>query len=254
MSDIFREVEEDVRREQAKKLWDRYGIYVIGAAVLIVAITAGYRGWEWYTAKKAAESGAEYYAAMQLAREGNVDEARVAFDALAAKGGGVGTLASLRAAAAMAQSGDREGAVAEFDAIANRSGVQADLRNVARVRAAYVLLDMNDRAGVEQHVADLADSGSVWRASARELLGLAAYQDGDIETATARFEELLADSDTPSDMRARAQLMVSLIAADRPSAASASDSAEEASTPETEAAEPASADESSTQSGTADTQ
>ncbi len=45
MSDIFREVEEEVRREQAKKLWDRYGAYVIGVAVLLVAVTAGYRGW-----------------------------------------------------------------------------------------------------------------------------------------------------------------------------------------------------------------
>ncbi len=46
MSDIFREVDEDLRREQFKRLWDRFGTYVIGLAVLIVVVTAGYRGWD----------------------------------------------------------------------------------------------------------------------------------------------------------------------------------------------------------------
>ena len=45
MSDIFREVDEDIRRDQIKKLWDRFGPYVLGLALLIVLGTAGYRGW-----------------------------------------------------------------------------------------------------------------------------------------------------------------------------------------------------------------
>lgn len=215
MSDIFREVEEEVRRDQAKKLWDRYGAYVIGVAVLIVAVTAGYRGWEWYSARQAAEAGAEYYAAMQLARDGKTAEAEAAFNEIAAGSGGVATLARLRAAAVTAEAGDKQAAIAEYDAVAGRAGVQRDLRNVARVRAAYILLGMGDRAGVEQRVGDLAVEGNIWRASARELLGLAAYQAGDLDTATQRFDEILADNETPSDMRARAQLMVSLLAADR---------------------------------------
>ncbi len=215
MSDIFREVEEEVRREQAKELWDRYGIYIIGVAVLIVLGTAGWRGWEWYSAKLAAENGAAYYEAMQLARDGKAQEAETAFDALAGKGGGIATLARLRAAATMAANGDRPGAVGEYDAIANNSGIQSDLRNVARVRAAFLLLEDGDRAGVEQRVGEMAAEGNMWRASARELLGLAAYQAGDLEVASQRFEELLGDPETPSDMRVRAQLMMSLLAADR---------------------------------------
>jgi hypothetical protein len=227
MSDIFREVEEDVRREQAKALWDRYGIYVIGVAVLIVLATAGWRGWEWYSARQAANAGSEYYAAMQLARDGKIDEAETAFDEIAAKGGGVGTLARLRAAATKAEAGDKQGAVAEYDAVASGIGVQTDLRNVARVRAAYLLLGMNDRAGVEQRVGELATEGSKWRASAREILGLAAYQAGDYDTAAARFEEVLGDPESPSDMRSRAQLMMSLLSADRPSTTDAAKSATE---------------------------
>lgn len=215
MSDIFREVEEDVRREQAKELWDRFGAYVIGVAVLIVVVTAGWRGWEWYSAQQAAQAGAEYYEAMQLADDGKSEEAQAAFEAIAKEGGGFGTLARLRAAAGKAAAGDAQGALADYDAIASNSALPVDLRNVARVRAAYLQLEANDRAGVEQRVGQMAVEGNPWRASARELLGLAAYQAGDYEVATQRFEELLGDNETPQEMRARAQLMIALLAADR---------------------------------------
>jgi len=215
MSDIFREVEEDVRREQLKRLWDRYGILVIGVALLIVLGTAGYRGWEWYSARQAAFRGAEFYEAMQMQRAGQTGEAEAAFSEIAAKGGGFATLARLSAAASRLEAGDAAGAVSEYDAVSSGAGVEQGLKDVARIRAGYVLLDENDRAGVEQRVAALADDGGPWRNSARELLGLAAYQDGDLEEATRRFDEILADSDTPRDMRTRAQLMVTLLAAER---------------------------------------
>src|SRR5258708_8443911 len=57
LSDIFQEVDEEVRREQLKKLWDRYGIYAVIAAFLVVAGIAAWRGYSWLEAKKAAEAG-----------------------------------------------------------------------------------------------------------------------------------------------------------------------------------------------------
>ena len=45
MADIFQEVDEEVRREQLKKLWDRYGLLVVILAILIVA---GVGAWRFY--------------------------------------------------------------------------------------------------------------------------------------------------------------------------------------------------------------
>ncbi len=44
MADIFSEVDEEVRRERLKQLWDRYGIFLIALAVLIVAGIGAWRG------------------------------------------------------------------------------------------------------------------------------------------------------------------------------------------------------------------
>jgi hypothetical protein len=77
--DVFREVDEEVRREQLKKLWDRYSIYLIALAVLIVAAIGGWRGYEYWVAKKAAAAGADFEAAMTLSDEGKLAEAEGAF-------------------------------------------------------------------------------------------------------------------------------------------------------------------------------
>jgi hypothetical protein len=97
VSDIFREVDEEVRREQLKKLWDRYGNYVVVAAVLLVAAVAAWRAYMWWEARKAAETGAAFEAATALAEAGKRSEAEAAFAKIAADGtAGYRILARLR--------------------------------------------------------------------------------------------------------------------------------------------------------------
>src|SRR5215813_3364606 len=86
VADIFQEVDEEVRREQLKKLWDRYGIFAIGAAVLLVLAVAGWRGYEWWVSKQAAQLGDAFVAAVTLSDEGKHAEAEAAFANLAAQG------------------------------------------------------------------------------------------------------------------------------------------------------------------------
>ena len=86
VSDIFHEVDEEVRREQLKKLWDRYGNYVAAAAVLLVLAVAAWRAYMWWEAKKAAETGAAFEAAITLAESGKRSEAEAAFADIAGHG------------------------------------------------------------------------------------------------------------------------------------------------------------------------
>ncbi|MEI9929239.1 MAG: hypothetical protein WDM89_01380 [Rhizomicrobium sp.] len=41
MSDIFHEVEEDVRRERFEKLWKQYGDYAVAALAVVILAIAG---------------------------------------------------------------------------------------------------------------------------------------------------------------------------------------------------------------------
>ena len=84
MSELFDEVDEEVRRDQLKKLWDQYSIYIVAGALLIIAAVGGWRGYEYLEAKKAAEAGAAFDKAVELSEQNKHAEAEAAFTDLAA--------------------------------------------------------------------------------------------------------------------------------------------------------------------------
>src|SRR5262245_35720583 len=67
VSDIIREVDEELRRERFEKLWRKYGTYALGLAALVVLAVAGYIQWQHYTAGQREERARQYEAAIQLA-------------------------------------------------------------------------------------------------------------------------------------------------------------------------------------------
>ena len=103
MSELFDEVDEDVRRDQLKKLWDQYSIYIVAGALLIIASVGGWRGYEYLEAKKAAGAGAAFDKAVELSEQNKHTEAEAAFADLAAKApSGYRVLARLRTATEVA--------------------------------------------------------------------------------------------------------------------------------------------------------
>lgn len=247
MTDIFKEVEEDIRRDQLKKLWDQFGPWVIGLAILIVVVTAGYRGWIYWEQRQAEASGDRFIAATKLTADGKHDEAIAAYEALAANGSGAyPVLARFSIATEKARAGDKAGAVAEFDKIAADKSASSEVRNLAQMRAAILLVDTATPEELQARIGNLAATGNPWRLTAREMLGLAAYRTGDYETARKYFDQIASDQETPPDMRQRSRLMLSLIASElgpeppatpAPAAAApADDSATSDATPTGEAA------------------
>ncbi len=214
MADIFKEVDEDLRREQLKKLWDRFGPFVIGLAILIVVATAGYRGWVYWQERQAQATGDRFIAALDLAAKGEHEQAIAALKAIEANGSGqYPVLAGFRVASEMAAAGKTQDAIQEYDAIAAKSGASGAVKALARLRAAALLVDSASLADMEKRLGDLASTGNVWRHNARELLGLTAWRVGDYEAARKYFDEINSDQESPADLRQRAQVMLSLITA-----------------------------------------
>lgn len=214
MSDIFHEVDEDLRRDRAKALWDKYGIYVLGLAVAIVLATAGLRGWQYWQETRAQASGDRYLAALQLIDEGKFDEAGKAFEALAGDGSGdYPALAMFGLADSRLDAGDFDGAVKEFDKISSGGTGDPMLTDIARLRAGMILVDHGSRQDVESRLSALAEGQSPVRHSARETLGLAAWKAGDLEAAQKHYSQLLGDPAAPEVMRQRADLALAVITA-----------------------------------------
>jgi hypothetical protein len=211
VSELFDEVDEEVRREQFKKLWDKYSIYFIGLMVLIVAAAAGWQGYKYLEAKKAAEAGAAFEKAVELSEQGKHAEAETAFADLAAKAPpGYRTLSRLRAAAEAAAR-DPKAAAKMYDEIAADRSVGGEWQDLAKIRAAGLLLDSASYADMQQRLESSATPKSTFRHSAREMLALSAWRNGDAAAARKWLDAIADDGETPPGLRSRAEALQALL-------------------------------------------
>jgi hypothetical protein len=212
LSDIFREIDEELRRDNFAKLWERYGAWLIGFAVLLVLATAGIVGWREYQARQLRAEGVRYAAAVDLARGGQDDKAALAFAAIARDGsGGHALLARFEEAALKSRTGDAGGAAAIYDAVASDNAIDPVYRDLATVLSALESLPSAEPKAVIDRMAPLTQAGKPWRASALEVTALADLKAGDKAAAAQAYKSIADDLSAPQGIRARAAEMVAAL-------------------------------------------
>ena len=217
VSDIFGEVDEEVRRERLQKLWERYGALFIGACVLVVIAVGGWRAYEWYEAKKAAEAGASFESAVALVDQGKHEEAGEAFAKISANGpSSYRMLARFREAAALAQR-DSKAAVALYDQLSADRSLGQSLQDLAALRATLLLLDTASYDEIGKRLEPLTAPDRTFRHSARATLALAAWRAKNIAAMQRWTDMILADPETPAATRGQVQMLLALTDADKKS-------------------------------------
>ena len=210
MSDIFREIDEEVRRERLNKLWEQYGNVAIAVALLLVIGIGGWRLYQWWEARQAAEAGRQFEIAVQLSEQGKHDEAAAAFTKLAAEGtAGYRALARFRTAQELATR-DPPAAVKAYDALAADRGVGQLLQDLAEVRAAVILVDTAAFEELRSRLEPLTANERPFHHTARELLALSAWRAGDQAASRRWIDLILTDAQTPSSVRARVEMLMAL--------------------------------------------
>jgi hypothetical protein len=211
VSELFDEVDEEVRREQLKKLWEKYSIYIIAGMILIIAAVGGWRGYQYLEAKKAAEAGAAFDKAVELADANKHAEAEAAFADLVAKAPfGYRTLSRLRLAAEIANR-DAPAAAKMYDEIAADRSVGVADQDLARIRAAQLLLETASYPNMKERLEAAAAPGATFRHTARELLALSAWRANDSAAARQWLDLIANDGDTPPSLRSRAEALQALL-------------------------------------------
>lgn len=214
MADIFHEVDEEVRRERLKQLWDRYSILIVAAAVLIVGGIAGWRGYEYWVSQKAAAAGAAFESAVTLSEQGKHAEAEAAFAKIGADApAGYRVLARFRAAAELGQV-KPDDAVKAYDALAADSSLGLTWQDLAATRAGLLLVDTAPLADMQRRLQPLTEANRPFRHTARELLALSAWRGKDRAAAQRYIDMIVADAETPPGTRARIDVLAGLLAAD----------------------------------------
>ena len=211
VSDIFREIEDELRRDNLLKLWRLYGRYVIGVVVVILAIAGGIVAWRNHQLAERQAVSVRYAAAMALLRQGKDAEAAKVFDTVAREGSGYGKLADFEAADLAAKAGDRKAAIAAYDRIAASADFDPELRDVATLLSVMNSLGDTDPQAQIARLKPLTETGNPWRATALELTAAAQLQAGNKAGALDIYKQLADDPSAPEGVRTRAAELASAL-------------------------------------------
>ncbi|PWC39699.1 tetratricopeptide repeat protein [Azospirillum sp. TSO35-2] len=210
MSDIFREVDEDLRRDRAEHLFKKYGGAMIAAAVLVVAGTGGYSYWRHWQQQKRYDQTAALVTAISQTAQGP----EKGVDALAAFAGSadpsLAAIAQFNAAALLIREGKPADAATIYDRIAANGAVAPSYRDLATLLAVMQRADSGDAAQLSATLQPLTAEGSPWRFTARELMAMLAARAGDTDKARTLYKQLADDSQAPAGVRTRAADLASL--------------------------------------------
>jgi len=209
---VAREIDEELRREQLLKLWDKYGIYLLAAVLIVVVGIGGWRYYQYRSAQIAEDASNRYIVALgEFARNQTLD-AQKRLEALAADApAGYAALARLRLAANDAAQGNTIGALETYEQIATDETVDPILQDLARLQIAMLKFDSVPFSELRNQLRPLASDRSPWRYSARELLGMGAMKAGFEPEARTYFKRLLADRTTPAGISERVRVMVAML-------------------------------------------
>jgi hypothetical protein len=212
VSDIFREIDEELRRDNLLKLWSRYGRHIVVLVVLVLVAAGSIVAWRDHQRSERRAQSMRYSSALSLVRDGKAAEAAKVFAVIAPEGGGYATLASFEEAELLAKSGDRKGAAAAYDRIAETGGLDPVFRQLATLLSVMQGLPDTDPHSVIDRLAPMTSPGNPWRSTALELTAAARLQAGDKSGALEVYKTLADDLGAPQGTRARAAEMAAALA------------------------------------------
>lgn len=214
MSDesLFREVDEEVRRDEIENIWKKYGTWIVALCFGVILAVGGFKGWQYWQKQQVEAGGAAYFEAVKLASDGKKAEADKLFADLEKSHVSYGLLGKFKQAAALAKAGDVKGAVSVYDSIAGQASVPPTLKQLAQIKAAYLAADSASVKDMQARVSIFEITTSPWRNSARELLAIAAFRGGDYQLADRKLNDILADLQSTSGAKQRARIFLSVVA------------------------------------------
>lgn len=212
MADVFKEVDEDLRRDNAAKVWKKYAPLIIGTVVAVILAVAGVQGWQAYDLDRRGKLSDQFAGALDAVAKGDTAAARATLRDLSdPAAGGYPGLAAFEDARLRAASGDIAGAIEIWDRLAATSSLGEGLQTAAVILSVMNQIDTGDVQSLRLRLEPLIAEGQAYRAAALEMSALLALREGDQEAARTLYGTLADDRNAPPGARGRATQMLAAL-------------------------------------------
>lgn len=212
---FYREVDEELRRDQMVGFWTRYGKLMIGAVLLLLAVVAGVLYWQHRQELRAGETAETMTKLLDDIAARRSADIGPRLDALAKDSSdGYRAAALLTKADIAAEQGRDSEAIAGYRTVASDEGIAQPYRDLALIRQTTMEFDKLPPATVVTRLTPYAKAGNPWFGSAGELVALAYLQQNKPKQAAPIFAAMARDETLPSSIRTRAQQMAGSLGVD----------------------------------------
>lgn len=211
MSDVFEEVEENLRTERWIALAKRWWPVAAGVVAAVLLVVGGFWFFDARKGWTGAEASQAYQRGIDAIEAENLTAAEAAFvEAEEAGNPGYRALALMQRAGLAVDRREFTEAVALFDEAADATNHPL-IADIASLKAAWILMDTASLEDLTVRLTPLTEDGRPFRYHAREALALARLQHGQADQARQTLQALSLELDVPEPVRQRAQITLGLI-------------------------------------------
>lgn len=207
LTDAFiNEVSEEVKNDNFKKLWNRYGLEVI--AVVVIAV-CGAVSFEHIKNWRVQHNQITTEAYMDSAHRQNPEDMIAALQKINQNDHGIyGDFARLQIANLLLEQQKNDEGLAMLDALSKDTQVNSEVRQIALIKYATYKVDSMSRQELSEHLKPVLEANNSWTPLANDLLAMAAIREGDLQTARDIYGKILSVKDLPDSFKSKVQEML----------------------------------------------
>ena len=209
---FFREVEEDLQKEQLKKVWDKYGTLIVIVVVAALSFAAGFEGFKAWREELRQRDSIAYENAKILIEQQDFEAAIKVLDEIAVKAKtGYGITAAIEKATLLVEIGQKEDGILELEKVYQNSKTPKVFKDLVAIKMAGYLIDDGSKEKILALIEPLTYESSAWRSLALELKALLFLREGNKKFAVNYLNSIINDNSAHQRIRARAVEMVSVL-------------------------------------------
>ncbi|MBO7556350.1 MAG: tetratricopeptide repeat protein [Alphaproteobacteria bacterium] len=210
---FLQEVEEDLKNESLKKLWDKYGLFVIIFVAAILTLAVSYESIKSWYIRRAENWSNAYSIALVLQNQGKYEESIDALNMIINKKfGAFASLAKMQQVNVLLDNGNQELALNKLSEIIADKSFEPELRDVAIVKLASFKQNTASREEMENLLSSITSQPqNSWYGTAQSMLAGVSLRDGDKETAKNIYEKLLENNDVSDDFKNKIKNILSVL-------------------------------------------
>lgn len=214
LQDAFiREVDEDLKNESMKKLWDKYGLFIIIFVVASLTLAVSYESLKSWYIRRAENRADAYAAALSLQNQARFAESEEAFDLIInEKLGAYAGLAKMQKANLLLEQDNIKEALTLLKEISEDKSVSPQLRDTALIKLATYRQDSASFEEMAELLRPVTENdNNAWNAFAKDILATVLLRDGKKEEAVEIYNSLLQNPDASEDLKNRIKDILSVL-------------------------------------------